>query len=489
MKFLKLYEEFYEKTDFVKFYKSIKHNTQTYKYISDIGDIMKSMTLNDILDINDDNLLKIKRNHHTLNIKPSKVFDITDKSKSSNITNLVRSYNIKDKTTFEIKKGENSQNLFSYGGEHQFCSHLMKFDCMSHPDKQKFFKIIENNPKHISILYSHRDIINRKISGFVILFHIGDKTYYGRIFGYNIEDAIILEKHCLNSGFINSYIDPDNETDLDLTIQLDEWLFDYYPYFDTFKYLNLTNGKLSNKLSDDNNPNIIRLSSIKGKFYLNHMKFEVPYEDYIWDNFNLSSYNKGGLDIELFLKSDYDYKTNTFKKRKGINYDKFIKEKIIHMNENNKDIDPFDEEDWDEIEDDGSFETWVKLSPIYNDIRKDIMFCHNSNLKTLNGIKKFRNITFLYCINNDLVDISEVEHLTQLTYLDCYKNNLSDLCNFDRLTELSTLSCGRNSLEKIHGLEKIKKLKKLSCEDNLFSDEYIEYLINYCEENNILLTI
>jgi len=487
MKYLRLYEEFYEETDFTNFYKKIKSNIQTYKYIKNIDDVIKNTPLKNIIDINDNNLLKIKKNNHIIDIKPSKVFNTIDKSKSSNITNLVRSYNIKDKTSFEIKKGENSQNLFSYDGLRRSCSHLMKLDCMSHSDKQKFFKIIEKNPDHISILYSHRNNIDNKISGFVILFHINNKTYYGRIFGYNIEDAIIMENYCLDNKFINSYIDPDNESNLDLTIQLDKWTFDYYPYFDTFKYLNLINGELSTKLIDINDPFIVKLTSTNGKVYLNHMNIETQFEEFIWSNWKQSLFNKGGINIKLLLNSDYDHNTNTFKKRKGVDYNKFLPTIQHNINENNKDIDPFDEEDWNEIEEDGTFKTWVQTSPIYNTIDTDIMFCHNSNLLSLKGIKQYKNITFLYCINNDLIDISEVEYLTELTNLDCYRNNLTSLCNFDNLTKLTKLSCGRNQLEKIDGLEKLKNLKRLSCSDNRFSNEYINYLIEYCEKNNIQL--
>ena len=42
------------------------------------------------------------------------------------------------------------------------------------------------------------------------------------------------------------FVTPDGTMDLKLKVKLDKWKIEYYPYIDTFKFLNYSNGVLSN---------------------------------------------------------------------------------------------------------------------------------------------------------------------------------------------------------------------------------------------------
>ena len=79
-----------------------------------------------------------------------------------------------------------------------------------------------------------------------------------------------------------------------------------------------------------------------------------------------------------------------------------------HIKEYNEfDIDPFNEDDWDEVEPDGSFLTWLKSN--YPDEskwkNKKSIDCGNQNLTDLIGIEKLINLRDLSCYNNQLIEL------------------------------------------------------------------------------------
>ena len=120
-----------------------------------------------------------------------------------------------------------------------------------------------------------------------------------------------------------------------------------------------------------------------------------------------------------------------------------------HIKEYNEYVDPFNEDDWDEVEPDGKFLTWLKVDYPDESKWKDItkIDCNYQNLTDLIGIDKLINLIYLSCRYNQLteLDVSEninLEHLycenNQLTKLDVTKNvNLIDLyCKNNQLKDL-----------------------------------------------------
>jgi len=61
-----------------------------------------------------------------------------------------------------------------------------------------------------------------------------------------------------------------------------------------------------------------------------------------------------------------------------------------YIKEYNEYVDPFDEEDWDEVEPDGTFLIWLKIKYPDESKWKDIksINCSNQNLTDLIGIEK-----------------------------------------------------------------------------------------------------
>jgi Leucine-rich repeat (LRR) protein len=94
----------------------------------------------------------------------------------------------------------------------------------------------------------------------------------------------------------------------------------------------------------------------------------------------------------------------------------------------NMDIDPFGEEDWDEVEPDGTFLTWLKRKyPDKNSWDKiKQVNCSNNNLTSLEGIENLRNLEVLNCSNNNLTSLEGIENLSNLKHLYCFNNNFSN---------------------------------------------------------------
>ena len=98
-----------------------------------------------------------------------------------------------------------------------------------------------------------------------------------------------------------------------------------------------------------------------------------------------------------------------------------------HIKEYNEYIDPFKEDDWDEvepIEPDGTFLTWLKNKYPDESKWKDItvIYCINQNLTDLIGIEKLINLEQLYCSNNQLRGLDLSKNI-KLRNLSCSNNH------------------------------------------------------------------
>ena len=175
-----------------------------------------------------------------------------------------------------------------------------------------------------------------------------------------------------------------------------------------------------------------------------------------------------------YLREEIDWK-NLFRRDK---------KKLPHEHD---EIDPYHEEIWDEED----------LSPILNIAKKQgkpydqitILDCRDNNLDNLEGIENLINLQILGCHDNNLTSLNEMKNLTNLEVLDCSINNLISLEGIENLMNLRSLYCYRNNLTNLNGIEKLTNLEILWCDNNNFSNEYKEYLRNYCKMKKIYLMI
>jgi Leucine-rich repeat (LRR) protein len=152
--------------------------------------------------------------------------------------------------------------------------------------------------------------------------------------------------------------------------------------------------------------------------------------------------------------------------------------KYIKLYENFKDIDLFDEEDWDETENDSSFLWWLNKNYSNENIWKNIteINCSYNDLENLNGIENCINLKYLNCSHNNLTSLKGIENLVNLRILCCNNNKLENLNEIENLTKLKLLNYFHNNLTNLNGIENLTNLKILNCKNNKFSNEYKQYL-------------
>ena len=92
------------------------------------------------------------------------------------------------------------------------------------------------------------------------------------------------------------------------------------------------------------------------------------------------------------------------------------------------------------------------------------IYCTDKNLKSLEGIASFKNLTNLNCNRNQLTSL-DISANTALTVLDCSENPLTSL-NLADNTALISLDCCRNHLTSLD-LSGNTALISLDCQNNL----------------------
>ena len=148
-----------------------------------------------------------------------------------------------------------------------------------------------------------------------------------------------------------------------------------------------------------------------------------------------------------------------------------------YIKEYNEYIDPFNEEDWNEVEPDGTFLTWLKINYPDEDTWKDITWinCSNKELTDLIGIDKLINLEVLYCYDNQLTKVDVTKNINLKT-LNCHHNQLDEL-DVTKNINLETLYCNNNQLTELD-ISKNIKLRVLYCRHNQLTELDLSKNIN-----------
>lgn len=104
----------------------------------------------------------------------------------------------------------------------------------------------------------------------------------------------------------------------------------------------------------------------------------------------------------------------------------------------------------------------------------ELIVHHNYQLTSLD-LSNNTKLTRLTCYNNQLTSLDLSKNI-ELTSLDCSSNQLTSL-DLSKNTELSSLSFSFNQLTSLD-LNKNTKLKYLACENNPFTQETVNALLN-----------
>ena len=153
-----------------------------------------------------------------------------------------------------------------------------------------------------------------------------------------------------------------------------------------------------------------------------------------------------------------------------------------YIKEYNEYVDPFNEEDWDEVEPDGTFLTWLKHDYPDESKWKHIVriIYHKQDLTDLIGIDKLINLEYLNCHNNQLTELDLSKNI-KLNELSCNNNQLIEL-DLSKNINLEYLFCFHNQLTELDISNSIS-LIKLLCDNNQLKELDVSNNIKLKYEN------
>lgn len=221
-----------------------------------------------------DELWSSSRRFH---VKPgafiSKIFKDVSPREIEIFSTLFR--NIQSKIDYEFKIVNGRDILKYYHGDSYYSSNgSLGVSCMKYDGCQEYLKIYTKNPSIVEMLIAVDT--HGKLIGRALLWKQGDKKIMDRIYAVNDEDfQFSFKKWADENGYWYKKEQKWNNTIFfktrdkilceDISIQLDKWDFDHYPYLDTFKFLDKETGKLYNYLPKG--VDVQTLSSADGGFY------------------------------------------------------------------------------------------------------------------------------------------------------------------------------------------------------------------------------
>ena len=203
--------------------------------------------------INDSEIWSTSKRYHS---KPgsliSKIYRNITPREIENFSNLYRAFSDQKEFDLSVVKGRDIVKYYhqdTYAGSGSLGNSCMKYDRCS-----KFLEIYSDN-NIVSMLIMKND--DGGLLGRALLWEVGDQKIMDRIYTINDEDyQYYFMKWADNNGFIYKkrqnwantlqFVSNGKDIESEIEIQLGKWDYSYYPYLDTFKWLDRTAGKLFN---------------------------------------------------------------------------------------------------------------------------------------------------------------------------------------------------------------------------------------------------
>jgi hypothetical protein len=182
--------------------------------------------------------------------------------------------------------------------------------CMKYKECRNFFGLYVDNPEIVKmILLKTKDdkIVGRALLWYGENFKFMDRIYvnYDHHFSHFTDWAkdngyICKQKQSWNS---TTFVKENGEdVEMELSIQFKKWRYDYYPYLDTFKWLNLKTGVATN-YKPETKDNTITISSGGGQ--------HTNYDHLKMDDFTRLYWNRDNMVQMKYLDNKYSYIENT----------------------------------------------------------------------------------------------------------------------------------------------------------------------------------
>jgi hypothetical protein len=190
------------------------------------------------------------------NFTPPQINAFVDKFKA------YRDFQTTKKDKFEVVQGEEIRKWYDEDTYEDAEYHLSN-SCMRYSRCQRYLNIYVENPNQVTMVILKGSDPD-KIIGRALIWKLKDGTYYlDRPYANNDEDINLFKEWGRSKGYSVYGADYKNKE-----VTLDKSDFQYYPYMDTFKWLNRGQNLLSTDSSefDDGNEDWIKLESTGGDF-------------------------------------------------------------------------------------------------------------------------------------------------------------------------------------------------------------------------------
>ena len=189
-------------------------------------------------------------------------FNISDRDIEV-FVNLFKSYFDTDTSKYKIVSGDEILDWYLYENYHLpfgFQHGSLWNSCMRYREKNSYMNIYAVNPEKVKMLVHINEdgkLRTRALLWEEVYDQNGNKfKVMDRIYSVYDYEVLSFKKWATDNNYIYKkeqsskkerlFVTPDGTMDLKLKVKLDKWKIEYYPYIDTFKFLNYSNGVLSN---------------------------------------------------------------------------------------------------------------------------------------------------------------------------------------------------------------------------------------------------
>lgn len=216
----------------------------------------------------------------------SKIFDGVSQKDVENFSTLFRAYSNKKEFEFKIVSGEDIRKYYHHE-IYTSTNGSLGNSCMKYNRCQNYFDIYVYNPQVKLLIMTPPS--SELIVGRALLWDLESHKIMDRVYTVQDEDYLphfkkwakdngYLSKTFQNWGSTNLFESKSGNLELKIDIQLNKFLFNKYPYLDTFKWLDLKTGKLSNYKPEhftNNTDRYLLLSNPDGEWYdCDYIKFD-----------------------------------------------------------------------------------------------------------------------------------------------------------------------------------------------------------------------
>ena len=220
------------------------------------------LTQERITQIEENELWSSSRRFH---MKPggfiSKVFKNISGKDVEIFSNLFRAEANRPDFTFKVVSGDDIKKYYHYS-KHASDYGSLGGSCMRYDRCQKYFDIYTDNSDVVSMLLMLNN--SDRVLGRALLWNFDGNKLMDRIYTVNDEQLQFYFKnwaydneylHRVQQNWYNSlkFQDKSSQYEVNLQVKLNNFEFDYFPYMDTFRFLDKNTGVLSNFQPQDSN--------------------------------------------------------------------------------------------------------------------------------------------------------------------------------------------------------------------------------------------